>query len=80
MNSERSYEPSRPQSRQSICLHTYSKDVDDIESGKKITLLDPVVSRIAFSHESHRDNNTIQYYTRFIYIVGNTKQYNISYE
>ena len=24
--------------------------------------------------------NTIQYNTKFIYIVGNTKQYNISYE
>ena len=39
------------------CSHTYSKDVDDIEFRQKITLLDPVVSRIAFSHQYHRDGS-----------------------
>ena len=31
------------QSRQSICSHKYSKDVNDIEFRQKITLLDPVL-------------------------------------
>ena len=46
---------------------------------RQFLLLKEIRNYLTLSQVNEKDN-TIQYKTKFIYIVGNTKQYNISYE